>query len=124
MDLHYFEPFKTKMTEPIRLSTRTEREAWIRRADYNMFNLRSEQVMIDLLTDSGTGAMSHHQWAALMEGDESYAGASSYEHLKETIREITGFEYFLPTHQGRAAENVLFSVLVKKNNVVPGISAR
>ncbi len=122
MDLHYFEPFKTKMTEPIRLSTRTEREAWIRRADYNMFNLGSEQVMIDLLTDSGTGAMSHHQWAALMEGDESYAGASSYEHLKETIREITGFEYFLPTHQGRAAENVLFTVLVKEGDVVPGNS--
>ena len=122
MELHYFEPFKTKMTEPIRLSTREEREEWIRHAHYNMFNLRSDQVMIDLLTDSGTGAMSHHQWAALMEGDESYAGASSYEHLKETIREITGFEYFLPTHQGRAAENVLFTVLVKAGDIVPGNS--
>jgi tryptophanase len=122
MEIHYFEPFRTKMTEPIRLSTREEREEWIRRAHYNMFNLRSDQVMIDLLTDSGTGAMSHHQWAALMEGDESYAGASSYEHLKETIREITGFEYFLPTHQGRAAENVLFTVLVKEGDIVPGNS--
>ncbi len=122
MDNHYYEPFKTKMTEPIRLSTREEREVWIRQAGYNMFNLRSDQVMIDLLTDSGTGAMSHHQWAALMEGDESYAGSSSYEHLKETIREITGFENFLPTHQGRAAENVLFTVLVKEGDVVPGNS--
>jgi tryptophanase len=122
MELHYFEPFKTKMTEPIHLSTRKEREEWIRRADYNMFNLRSDQVMIDLLTDSGTGAMSQYQWAAIMEGDESYAGASSYENLKASIREITGFEYFLPTHQGRAAENVLFTVLVKEGDIIPGNS--
>ncbi len=120
--MHYFEPFKTKMTEPIHLNTREERKEWIRLADYNMFNLRSEQVMIDLLTDSGTGAMSQYQWAAMMEGDESYAGASSYENLKETVREITGFEYFLPTHQGRAAENVLFTVLVKAGDIIPGNS--
>ena len=108
------------MVEPIYLSTRSEREKWIREADYNLFNLRSEQVYIDLLTDSGTGAMSDKQWAAIMTGDESYAGSSSYYHLKETILTLFGFEYFLPTHQGRAAENVLFSVLVKKGDFIPG----
>ncbi len=118
----YFEPYKTKMVELIHLSSAEERKNWIEEARYNLFNLRSEQVMIDLLTDSGTGAMSDSQWAAIMTGDESYAGSSSYEHLRDTIREITGFEYFLPTHQGRAAENVLFSVLVKKGNIVPGNS--
>ncbi len=110
------------MTEPIRMSTREERERWVGEAHYNLFALRSDQVMIDLLTDSGTGAMSQHQWAALMEGDESYAGSSSYEHLRATVEELTGFRWFLPTHQGRAAENVLFTVLVKKGDVVPGNS--
>ncbi len=101
-------------------STLPERQEWIKTASYNLFNLRSEQVYIDLLTDSGTGAMSDKQWGAIMTGDESYAGASSYYNLKEAIREITGFEYFLPTHQGRAAENVLFSVLVKEGDIIPG----
>lgn len=101
-------------------STLPERQEWIKTASYNLFNLRSEQVYIDLLTDSGTGAMSDRQWGAIMTGDESYAGASSYYNLKEAIREITGFEYFLPTHQGRAAENVLFSVLVKEGDIIPG----
>ncbi len=108
------------MVEQVRRSTRQEREEWIRNASYNLFSLRSEQVFIDLLTDSGTGAMSDRQWGAIMTGDESYAGASSYYNLKETIREITGFEYFLPTHQGRAAENVLFSALIKEGDVIPG----
>jgi tryptophanase len=114
------EPYKIKSIETIRQSTRQEREEWIRNASYNLFNLRSEQVFIDLLTDSGTGAMSDIQWGAIMTGDESYAGASSYYKLKDAIRDITGFEYFLPTHQGRAAENVLFSVLIKEGDIIPG----
>ena len=122
MKLPEAEPYKIKMVESIYRSTRAERETWIREAKYNLFNLRSEQVYIDLLTDSGTGAMSDRQWAAIMTGDESYAGSSSYYNLKETIRTLFGFEYFLPTHQGRAAENVLFSVLVKNGDIVPGNS--
>ena len=110
------------MVEPIRKSTREEREQWIREAHYNVFQLRSEQVYIDCITDSGTGAMSDRQWAAMMLGDESYAGAKSFFHLKEVINRLTGFEYVIPTHQGRAAENVLFSHLVKEGDVVPGNS--
>lgn len=122
MTLPYAEPFKTKMVEPIHFSTRPEREKWISEAGYNLFNLRSHNVFIDLLTDSGTGAMSNAQWSEMMIGDESYAGASSFYKLKSAINDITGFEYFLPTHQGRAAENVLFSVLVKEGNIIPGNS--
>ena len=122
MELPFSESFKTKMVEPIRRSTREEREIWIKEAKYNLFNLSSDKVYIDLLTDSGTGAMSDRQWSAMMVGDESYAGASSYYKLKNAIHDILGFEYFLPTHQGRAAENVLFSVLVKEGDVVPGNS--
>ncbi len=122
MELPSAEPYKIKMIEKIYRSTRKEREKWIQDADYNLFNLRSEQVYIDLLTDSGTGAMSDQQWAAIMTGDESYAGSTSFHRLKDTIKSLFGFDYFLPTHQGRAAENVLFSVLVKKGDVVPGNS--
>ncbi|NCA75696.1 MAG: tryptophanase [Alphaproteobacteria bacterium] len=120
MELPFSESYKIKMVEPIRKSSRTEREKWIREAQYNLFRLRSDQVFIDLLTDSGTGAMSDKQWSAMMLGDESYAGASSYFKMKEAIADILGFEYFLPTHQGRAAENVLFSVLIKEGNIIPG----
>jgi tryptophanase len=122
MELPFAESYKMKVVESIRRSTRKEREEWIRQAHYNLFQLKSEQVFIDLLTDSGTGAMSDKQWGELMTGDESYAGASSYFKLQSAIRDITGFEYFLPTHQGRAAENVLFSVLVKEGNLIPGNS--
>jgi tryptophanase len=120
MELPFTEPFKIKMIENIYRSSREQRNKWIREASNNLFNLKSEQVFIDLLTDSGTGAMSDKQWSAMMLGDESYAGASSYYKLKDAIKDITGFEYFLPTHQGRAAENVLFSVLVKEGDIVPG----
>ena len=122
MELPVFEPFKIKMVEMIYKSTREQREQWIKEASFNLFNLRSEQVVIDLLTDSGTGAMSDKQWSAMMTGDESYAGASSYYNLKNAVSEITGFSYFLPAHQGRAAENVLFSTLVKEGDLVPGNS--
>ena len=122
MDLPFAEPYKIKMVEHIKRSTRQQREQWIKEAKYNLFNLRSEQVFIDLLTDSGTGAMSDKQWSELMLGDEAYAGASSYFKLKNAIKDIFGLDYFLPTHQGRAAENVLFSVLVKPGDIVPGNS--
>lgn len=122
MKLPFAESYKIKMVEQIHRSTRAEREVWIKDANYNLFQLRSNQVYIDLLTDSGTGAMSDRQWSEMMIGDESYAGASSYFKMKDAIKDILGFEYFLPTHQGRAAENVLFSALVKAGDVVPGNS--
>ena len=122
MELPFAESWKIKMVEPLRISTRAEREQWIKDADYNLFNLKSDQVYIDCLTDSGTGAMSDRQWAAMMMGDESYAGSASFFQLKETITRITGFEYVIPTHQGRAAENVLFSHLVTPGAIVPGNS--
>jgi tryptophanase len=127
VDLPYAEPYRIKTIEPLRRSSRAEREAWIAQAKYNLFNLRSEQVFVDLLTDSGTGAMSSAQWSEIMLGDESYAGASSYYKLKDAIEELLGFQHFLPTHQGRAAENVLFSALIGVGDagagkVVPGNS--
>ena len=122
MELPFAESWKIKMVEPIRKSTRAEREQWIKEANYNVFQLKADQVYIDGLTDSGTGAMSDRQWAALMMGDESYAGARSFYELKDTITRITGFEYVIPTHQGRAAENVLFSYLVHEGDIVPGNS--
>jgi len=122
MELPYAEPYKIKMVEQIKRSTKEQRLEWIKKADYNLFNLESEKVFIDLLTDSGTGAMSEEQWSEMMRGDESYAGSSSFLKLKDVVKTITGFEYFLPTHQGRAAENVLFSALVKEGDIVPGNS--
>ena len=122
MELPYAESYRIKMVEPLRRSTREEREKWIAEAHYNLFGLRSEQVFIDLLTDSGTGAMSDRQWSAIMLGDESYAGAKSYYNMKQAIKDILGFDYFLPTHQGRAAENVLYSTIIKEDDVLPGNS--
>ena len=122
MELPFAESWKIKMVEPIRKSTREEREQWLKEAHYNVFQLRAEQVYIDCITDSGTGAMSDRQWAAVMMGDESYAGARSFFTLRDTITRLTGFEYVVPTHQGRAAENVLFSHLVKAGDIVPGNS--
>lgn len=122
MELPFAESYKIKMVEPITRSTRAERLEWIKEARYNLFNLKSSQVYIDLLTDSGTGAMSDRQWSEMMLGDESYAGASSYYKLKESIQSVFGFPYFLPTHQGRAAENVLFSTLIREGDIIPGNS--
>lgn len=110
------------MIEPIRKSTRSERELWLQEADYNVFQLKAEEVYIDLLTDSGTGSMSDRQWSAMMMGDESYAGARSFYNMKAVISKITDFQYVLPTHQGRAAENVLFSCLVHEGDIIPGNS--
>lgn len=120
MEIPFAESWKIKMVEPIRKSTRAEREEWLKAANYNVFQLRAEQVYIDCLTDSGTGSMSDRQWSAMMLGDESYAGATSFYKFEETVRRILGLRYVIPTHQGRAAENVLFSFLVKEGNVIPG----
>lgn len=120
MDLPYTEPYKYKMVESIKRSTIEQRKKWIQNVHYNLFSLTSDEVFIDLLTDSGTGAMSDRQWSAMFTGDESYAGSRSFHELERTIQNLTGFHYVLPTHQGRAAENVLFSVLIKEGDIIPG----
>jgi tryptophanase len=119
MPNHPAEPFRIKSVEPIRLIPPKERKKAFKNAGYNIFALRAEDVYIDLLTDSGTGAMSQEQWAAIMKGDESYAGARSFYHLEDAVKKIFGFEYFVPTHQGRAAENILAAILVEKGMMIP-----
>jgi tryptophanase len=113
------EPFRIKSVEPIRWTTRSEREALLKAAHYNLFLLPADDVLIDLLTDSGTGAMSTHQWAAVMQGDESYAGSKSFERFRESIQSICGYKHVIPTHQGRAAERILFGIACKKGDVIP-----
>jgi tryptophanase len=113
------EPFRIKSVEPIHWTTRAQREQLLRAAFYNLFLVPADDVLIDLLTDSGTGAMSTHQWAAMMEGDESYAGSRSFEQFRGSVQDIFGYKHVIPTHQGRAAERILFSVMCKKGDVVP-----
>jgi tyrosine phenol-lyase len=113
------EPFRIKSVEPIRWTTRGEREQLLKAAHYNLFLLPAPDVLIDLLTDSGTGAMSTYQWGAIMEGDESYAGSKSFDRFRESVHDVFGYRHVIPTHQGRAAERILFSVMCKKGDVVP-----
>jgi tryptophanase len=113
------EPFRIKSVEPVRWTTREQRQVLLRAAYYNLFLLPAADVLIDLLTDSGTGAMSTHQWAALMEGDESYAGSRSFDRFQASVQDIFGYGHVIPTHQGRAAERILFAITCKKGDVVP-----
>jgi len=113
------EPFRIKSVEPLRFTTRAEREEALAAAGYNLFALHADDVLIDLLTDSGTGAMSSEQWAAIMRGDESYAGARSFDRFHAVVSELTGFAHIIPTHQGRAAERILFGAMVGRGDVVP-----
>jgi len=113
------EPFRIKVVEPIPFTGRKEREAVLRQSGYNVFKIPADKITVDLLTDSGTSAMSDSQWAGIMMGDESYAGARNFFHLEESVKDIFGFTHVIPTHQGRAAERILFEGLVRKGDFVP-----
>ena len=113
------EPFKIKSVEPLRFTNRRERETILKAAGYNLFSIQADDVLIDLLTDSGTAAMSAHQWGGMIEGDESYAGSKSFSRLEQTVKELTGFRHIIPTHQGRAAEKILFDIVGGKDKIVP-----
>ena len=113
------EPFRIKSVHPIKMNTYAERLEVLKKANYNLFKIDSQNVIIDLLTDSGTGAMSSEQWAGIMKGDESYAGSTSFDFFEKTVKKIFGFKYIIPTHQGRAAERILFSIMCKKDDIVP-----
>ncbi|HLN00505.1 MAG TPA: tryptophanase [Bryobacteraceae bacterium] len=113
------EPFRIKSVEPIRQTTPEEREGYLEAAGYNLFLIEAKNILIDLLTDSGTSAMSTAQWAAMMRGDESYAGSESFYRMERVVRDLMGFRHVIPTHQGRAAERILFTVLCRKGQIIP-----